>query len=279
MEREVIPEYIYTYDDFISLAAAPGEQKTFRDGYELQINVGGTDAASFPEYVPIYHEPVFGAVEALLMSRNYDAAVSEELYECPRITFVSTDPEGAETEYTVFRDGTAACGEKASSEKLTRDETAYFFAVYAAYERNSITERSYDVSDKELEGKAVLITTEDGERILKGDELKSFIKLVSDSDGGDYGFSCVCRVNCGAGEHGKELLGFSIGTLDEASGKLESRRDYYLMEDGHVVSGKLYGLIYASAYSYLYDCVYFDSYCVSNSAFDTEAVAALLIGD
>lgn len=115
------------------------------------------------------------------------------------------------------------------------------------------------------------------------EEGKAFLDLVSDPGAEDqrnsdsHIFNCRFRSNCGPEEHGDLLLHFSVYRRMREEDEIYDydKREFDLYADGHVAIFYNYRVYFPNVPSRL-DQLIVDRYTVSETAFDVDAILALL---
>ena len=274
------PEALYAYDSFYTLEGAIAENDEpvwFRGKYALYVGCA-SDGMPGSTFVPVNLPCVFGCfrdkVLALEFSESADGGGSSFCTE-----FRLKTKDGGSTDYRVYTDGSVARGESEySTEKLSADVVAYVFAARLTYRFMLVNTVNYSTSLQN----AVEVQYGENRIILDPEASLSFLRMISDTDSEIMiGCSLGCTGISTAAEKdfGEKILSFRVCTYDSASETVSNRSDeYVLCGDGRIVTLQNPGVVDTDVMfpGMWADSLYCYRYRVSNSAFDTAAIAAFV---
>ena len=264
----------------------------FRDGWCLSMSYrmdnGGVGSEIYS--VPIDDPGVFGAVERELLPLSF-APGADLNTGLPDVEFYVTEPGRGDTIYQILRDGRVIRNRgETSTTRLSDEVTALFFAFRNVYLWPYLHSYPYYFGDKTTDfpktvdpakgAMRVEIRRGDEARELSVEEGKAFLDLVSDPGAEDHRghtFLCRFRSNCGPEEHGDLLLHFSVYRRMREEDEIYDydKREFDLYADGHIVVFYNYKSYFPLVPTKL-DTLIVDRYTVSETAFDLEAILALL---
>ncbi len=269
----------------------------FRDGWYLTLyytmHLGGMGSET---YCFTINDPgVFGAVERELFPLSF-APGADLNTGLPEVGFYADYPGRERIEYQILRDGTVIRNDsETATEKLSDDVTALFFAFRDIYVERTAT-YLYHYGSKSTDFPATVDPNVGAIRVevIRGDEVrelsvedgKAFLDLVSDpgtkmaGNEDSHFFNYRFRSNCGPEEHGDLLLHFSVYRRMREEDEIYDydKREFDLYADGHVVIFYNYRASIPLVASRM-DQLIVDRYFVSETAFDVDAVLALLDGN
>ena len=287
---------VYRYDRLPSYDSGeetfPAER--FRDGWYLTLyytmHFGGMGSET---YCFTINDPgVFGAVERELFPLSF-APGADLNTGLPEVGFYADYPGRERIEYQILRDGTVIRNDsETATEKLSDEVTALFFAFRDVYVERTATylyhygSKSTDFPatvDPNVGAIRVEVRRGDEVRELSVEEGKAFLDLVSDpgtkmqGNEDSHFFNYRFRSNCGPEEHGDLLLHFSVYRRMREEDEIYDydKREFDLYADGHVVIFYNYRASIPLVASRM-DQLIVDRYFVSETAFDVDAILALL---
>ena len=285
---------VYRYDRLPSYDNGdPFDVVFFQNGWDLTLSyemVFGGDFSGW--YCFQVNDPgVFGAVERELFPLSF-APGADLNTGLPEVVFTMNNPEY--TVYRVLRDGRVIRNDSETATTTLSDEvTALFFAFRNIYMWNDLTTCSYHYGSRSADFPATVDPNVGAIRVevRRGDEVrelsvedgKAFLDLVSDpgtkmqGNEDSHFFNCRFRSNCGPEEHGDLLLHFSVYRRMREEDEIRDydKQEFDLYADGHIVIFYNYRT-YIPIVSTKLDQLIVDRYTVSETAFDVDAVLALL---
>ncbi len=217
-EQESTVQAVYGYQSFPSIEFTSDAQNTEYGGYCLFVDAKYSEDIT-PRYVNVDDASVFSAFWELIMSPEYAGQEIPDETSETYCDFYITCKDGANESFRIFHNGVIVRNGKAVClEKLTEEQAAYFFAVFAAY-RTAATDRilycQFRIKDN---GFVILLDDNHGSKILKGDAAEAFLNALSDipyDEAVGYGYKCHAIVNRELSDRGGVLFTFTIGTEDE----------------------------------------------------------------
>ena len=278
---------IYRYPAFPAYTNEEDEATAwFRGSQALYLFDNATNDLPLPsedQLVNVKDPGAYGLMEDYVFPLTYEAGDYQPSQPMHTVIFLIADRNGGETTYTVYRDGTVTRNhEQIASEKLSQPVTDCLFAIKYAYAYSAMTHMTYadatnDFQDSPKFGGTIRVRLSlDGEeRELSTQESQDFLALVSDTPREedrfcDYSFRCFVRTNCGAGDHGDEVLRFTLMRYYR-DGEPDQLMTYTLFSDGKVVGKLDYKMEYSGDVSTL-DRLIIDRYVVSKTNFDVQSV-------
>ncbi len=228
----------YVYSSFITLEEELPAAAEFENGCGLYVDVGGYGTFHEEYHVPVADEELIAVFRTYIENAAYYEDETDER-DALWIGFKLVGGSGVETVYKLFRDGYVLRGGAQSKEPVSKEATAYFYAAHAAYGRHAQELMTYGAAKEDTNEYKLLVLEKEGERkTVSGERIAEFLKLVSDEEAylGMFGAKCSVRINCGAGEHGRELLRFLVTEDGEDAEALDMSGAFVLYEDGTVGS-------------------------------------------
>ncbi len=204
--RQFVLQTTYRYDDFISFDTAENADPVrFADGRALYVYAGIGDVVG-DRWCAVTRSAVCRFVEEKILPLRFAAGTAPT--ERMHTVELKLQSDGGQAEaFTVYRDGTVTRGEnEVAATRLTEAETAYLFAVKAAYIFVPDNSTDYVTTRHELEGTdprtTVSIVRAGGgaETALSAEQANDLLSLLSDAPGPGneislYGFLSTQCVN------------------------------------------------------------------------------------
>ena len=203
--RQFVLQTTYRYEDFISFDTAENADPVrFADGRALYVYAGIGDVVG-DRWCAVTRSAVCRFVEEKILPLRFAAGTAPT--ERMHTVELKLQSDGGQAEvFTVYRDGTVARGEdEVAATRLTDAETAYLFAVKAAYIFVPDKSTDYLTTRYELEGAdprttVSIVRAAGGETALSAEQANDLLALLSDAPGPGneialYGFASTQRVN------------------------------------------------------------------------------------
>ncbi|MBE6944643.1 MAG: hypothetical protein E7459_00965 [Ruminococcaceae bacterium] len=284
--------HIYRYDHFPTYSSETQETEPvwFRGHTALYLfDSAGTELPLPTEdsLVNIGEPGLYGLLEQHVFSLSFTPATTAAANRNHAVYFLTRDREGAETSYTIYRDGTVIRNEnEVAQELLPEDVTALLFA--AKYLHNHAAQKYHTYADaatdfQEFGMGVVRVTVRQGEQewTLTEAESQTFLGLLSDRPGGeddfdDYSFRSFLRCNGTVEDLGDPVLEFTlVRTMPD--GATKPGRTYTLYDSGKVAHKLPYRLEeYQGGDIPTLDRLLIDRWFISRSNFDVQAVLSCL---
>lgn len=283
---------IYRYDHFPTYSSETQETEPvwFRGHTALYLFDSASTELPLPTedaLVNIGEPGLYGLLEQYVFSLSFVPATAVPANRNHAALFLTRDREGAETSYTIYRDGTVIRNEgEVAQELLPEDVTALLFA--AKYLHNHASQKyhtyAYAATDFQEFGMGVVrVTVRQGEQewTLTEVESQTFLSQLSDQPGGeddfaDYSFRSFLRCNGTVEDLGEPVLEFTlVRTMPD--GATKPGRTYTLYDSGKVAHKLPYSLgEYQGGDIPTLDRLLIDRWFISRSNFDVQAVLSCL---
>lgn len=284
--------HIYRYDHFPTYSTETQETEPtwFRGHTALYLFDSASTELPLPTedaLVNIGEPGLYGLLEQYVFSLSFVPATAVPANRNHAALFLTRDREGAETSYTIYRDGTVIRNDnEVAQELLPEDVTALIFA--AKYTHNHAAQKYHTYADAATDfvefGMGVIrVSVRQGEQewTLTEVESQDFLALLSDQPGAedtfsDYSFRCFIRSNSTVEDLGEPVLEFTlVRTLPD--GATKPGRTYTLYDSGKVASKEAYTFgEYQGGDIPTLDRLLIDRWFISRTVFDVSPVLSFL---
>ncbi len=284
--------HIYRYDHFPTYSNEIQETEPvwFRGHTALYLFDSASTELPLPTedaLVNIGEPGLYGLLEQYVFSLSFAPATGAAANRNHAALFLTRDREGAETRYTIYRDGTVVRNDsEVAQELLPEDVTALLFAAkylhnHAAQKYHTYADAATDFVEFGMGVVRVTVRQVEQEWTLTEDESQTFLSLLSDQPGGeddfaDYSFRSFLRCNGTVEDLGEPVLEFTlVRTMPD--GATKPGRTYTLYDSGKVASKDAYTFgEYQGGDIPTLDQLLIDRWYISHSSFDVQAVLSCL---